>query len=113
VFQNQVEKAPWYDIPFAYLPWWEKRAPALPRNAVTAWGFEHLAKYLAPCTCGGTPVQIEGGSPKTYRYYCSNIHGDCKVTTKECESMPEAVHDWNIIQGEHGYDLRLLHPLNR
>jgi hypothetical protein len=24
-FTNQVEGGRWYDVPFAYLPWWEKR----------------------------------------------------------------------------------------
>lgn len=25
IFINQVEGGPWYDIPFAYAPFWEKR----------------------------------------------------------------------------------------
>ena len=26
-FVNQVEGGQWYDVPFAYMPWWEKRIP--------------------------------------------------------------------------------------
>jgi hypothetical protein len=26
VFSNQIDGSPWYDIPFAYRPWWEARA---------------------------------------------------------------------------------------
>jgi hypothetical protein len=25
-FRNQINGQPWIDIPFAYLPWWERRA---------------------------------------------------------------------------------------
>lgn len=25
-FTNQVEGGRWYDVPFAFIPWWEKRA---------------------------------------------------------------------------------------
>jgi hypothetical protein len=25
-FTSQIDGKPWYDVPFAYLPWWEKRA---------------------------------------------------------------------------------------
>ena len=25
VFTSQIDGALWYDVPFAYLPWWEKR----------------------------------------------------------------------------------------
>ena len=25
VFKNQVEGGLWYDVPFAFVPWWEKR----------------------------------------------------------------------------------------
>jgi hypothetical protein len=28
IFTNQVEGGLWYDIPFAYSPWWEKRRGA-------------------------------------------------------------------------------------
>jgi len=90
-------------------------APALPRNAVTPWGFEHLAKNLIGCSCGGVPVLIQGGSPTTFRYYCSNVTngGKCDVTTKERESLLEAVYEWNCLQEKRGVDLRPLHPLNR
>ncbi len=27
IFNNQVEGGFWYDIPFAYTPWWEARTP--------------------------------------------------------------------------------------
>ncbi len=91
-------------------------APALPRNATTPWGFEHLAKNLAPCFCGGQPVQIEGGSPKTFRIYCTRAHNEgegCTVETRECESLPESVYEWNKIQIAKGFDARKLHPLNQ
>lgn len=96
-----------------------KKQHSLPRNAVTPWGFEHLAKTLAPCACGGSPVLIQGGSPTTYRYYCQNAHSapnngrPCEVTTKERESLAEAVYEWNCMQEKRGVDLRPLHPLNR
>ena len=26
-FVSQIDGKPWYDVPFAYVPWWEARAP--------------------------------------------------------------------------------------
>lgn len=84
-------------------------APRLPRNALVLPGFEFLTKYLAPCACGAGPCQIEGGDPKTFRVYCAD---SCGITTKECESFPESVLAWNLLQESKGFDLRRLHPLN-
>jgi len=85
-------------------------APRLPRNHLTLWGFEFLTKSLAPCVCGGNPVQIEGGSPRTYRIYCQS---KCGLETGERLYLPEAVLEWNNIQIAKGFDARKLHPLNQ
>lgn len=26
-FRNNIDKLPWYDVPFAYQPWWDARVP--------------------------------------------------------------------------------------
>lgn len=82
---------------------------------LTPWGFEFLTENLAPCACGGAPVLIEGGSPKTYRYYCQSKHSatPCEIETSEWPSMLQAVLHWNNIQIAKGFDARKLHPLNR
>lgn len=73
------------------------------------WGFEFLTRYLAPCHCGSAPVQIEGGEPKTFRFYCQ---ARCGIETSEYGNLPEAVLAWNNLQIEKGFDARRLHPLN-
>jgi hypothetical protein len=85
-------------------------APKLPRNPLTAWGFEYLTKTLAPCVCGGSPVLIQGGSPTAYRYYCQ---ARCGLETATYEDHPEAVLKWNELQISKGFDARKLHPLNQ
>ena len=30
VFISQIDKKPWYDVPFAYDPWWAKREEVKP-----------------------------------------------------------------------------------
>lgn len=77
---------------------------------LTVWGFEFLTEYLAPCVCGGAPVQIEGGTPKTTRIYCQN---KCGIESAEWPTLPESVLDWNRQQIEKGFDARKLHPLNQ
>jgi len=94
-------------------------APALPRNAVTPWGYEYLARVLCLCACGGSPVLIQGGNPTTYRYYCANAHSKlnngrpCNATTGEKDNHPEAIYAWNCLQEQRGVDLRPLHPSNQ
>lgn len=73
------------------------------------WGFEFLTEYIAPCHCGGAPVQISGGIPRTFKYYCQQR---CGMETAEYSSLPEAVYDWNCQQIAKGFDARQLHPLN-
>lgn len=96
-----------------------RRAPALPRNAPTGWGFEYLAKVLAPCHCGGIPQEIEvSGTPKQFRVFCPNPHSKenngrpCNAGTQPYDSQAEANVKWNEQRGNEGFDLRLLHPLN-
>jgi hypothetical protein len=80
------------------------------RDSPTHWGYEFMTTHAAPCKCGGVPVNISGGFPIEYRVYCQNR---CGLSTAGRESMAEAMVEWNELQQKHGFDIRLLHPLNR
>lgn len=37
VFTSQIDGKPWFDIPFAYEPWWQNAA-----NQVSRWAHDHI-----------------------------------------------------------------------